>query len=102
MSKQGVNQGSRGRHPLVSLLRAIRKQHKMSQLRVEVCMELPINTLRHIERGRRPLPRRAHGLSLWIKRYLDCVKADTDERKQVVELMSRQILVEFSELLEDV
>jgi hypothetical protein len=73
----------------------------MSQLRVEVCMEIPIDTLRHMERGRRPLPPLEHGLSLWVKRYLDCVKADAEERQQVIDLMSRQILVEFSELLAD-
>ena len=65
-------------------------------------MGLPINTLRHIEKGRRPLPGLQSGLSGWVRRFLGCVGADPQERRQVLDVMSRQILAEFSELLDDV
>lgn len=101
MSEQTANRGGRGPHPLTALLQAIREKHKMSQLKVELCMELPVNTLRHLEKGRRSLPHLEHGLAAWVKRFLDCVKADPDERKQVLEVMSRQVLTDLSELLDD-
>lgn len=88
-------------HPLVAHLQGLRERHKMSQRKVERCMEITDDTLRHVEKGRRPLPRLEQGLAAWVNRFLQCIDATPEERKEVIELMSRQILLELSELLDD-
>lgn len=64
-------------------------------------MEITDDTLRHIEKGRRPLPRLEQGLAQWVHRFLLCVQATPEERRDVVELMSRQVLNELSYILDD-
>ncbi|HEV7128771.1 MAG TPA: hypothetical protein VGN32_15175 [Ktedonobacterales bacterium] len=76
-------------------------RHDTSQLVVETCMRIPVNTLRHIEKNRRALPKLEQGLAGWVKRFLDCVHATPQERATTIELMSRQVLRELSELLDD-
>lgn len=89
------------RDPLVEHLKALRERHNVSQRKLERCMEITDDTLRHIEKGRRPLPRLEQGLAQWINRFLRCVEATAEERHDVIELMSRQILHELSDLLDD-
>lgn len=85
---------------LVELLKAVRERHQISQRKVERCMEITDDTIRHIERGRRPLPRLDQGLAKWVNRFLQCVQATPEERRDVIELMSRQIIHELSDLLD--
>lgn len=102
MRKQGAITAVEQQTALVAVLQAIRQAHGVSQLKVEVAMGLPINTLRHIEKGRRQLPDLQNGLSRWVKEFLACVGATPQERKLVLDVLSRQILLEFSELLDEV
>ena len=88
--------------PFVNLLRTIREQHDVSQRRLAKCMRILAATYRHIERGRRPLPDFRHGLVAWIKRWEDCVGCTREERQEILDQLSRQILTEFSVLLDDV
>ncbi len=87
--------------PLVDLLKSIRKAHGISQEAIEDCMELPDGTYRHFERGRRKLPDYRSGLTAWIKKFEDCVTASSKERRQILELLSHEIVDQFSDLLDD-
>jgi transcriptional regulator with XRE-family HTH domain len=87
--------------PLVSLLKAIRRAHGISQRTLETRMGLPEATYRHIESGRRNLPDYRNGLVEWIKIFVNCVHATEDERRQIIELMSHEIVQQFSRLLDD-
>jgi hypothetical protein len=98
----GRDAGSRARHPLVVLIKTIRKRHPQISLPdIEVCMNIPIDTLRHIEKGRRPLPGLQDGLSKWIARFLDCVHATVEERQQVRLLAARVLLLEWGDELDE-
>lgn len=102
MSKQTNANAARGSHPLVVLLREIRERHPdVSLTEIEACMGIPFDTLRHIEKGRRPLPGLQDGLGRWILRLLDCIRATAEERAMVEVLLSRIILMEWSEDLGD-
>jgi hypothetical protein len=93
---------ARSSHPLVALLREIRERHpEVSLTEIEACMGIPFDTLRHIEKGRRPLPGLQDGLGRWILHLLDCVRATPEERAMVETLLSRIILMEWSEELGD-
>ena len=98
MSKQTNDHAARSSHPLVVLLKEIRERHpEVSLTDIEACMGIPFDTLRHIEKGRRPLPGLQDGLGRWILHLLDCVRATPDERGMVETLLSRIILMEWSE-----
>jgi hypothetical protein len=100
MSKQNNANAARSNHPLVVLLREIRERHsEVTLTEIEACMDIPFDTLRHIEKGRRPLPGLQDGLGRWILRMLDCVQATPEEREMVETLLSRIILMEWSEEL---
>lgn len=93
---------ARSSHPLVALLREIRERHpEVTLTEIEACMGIPFDTLRHIEKGRRPLPGLQDGLGRWILHLLDCVRATAEERAMVETLLSRVILMEWSEELGD-
>jgi hypothetical protein len=87
--------------PLVVLLIGIRKAHGLSQKAVEVGMHLPEGTIRHIEIGRRKLPDFQNGLIVWIRNFQACVHASELERKQILDLLSKEILKQFGDLLDD-
>jgi len=89
------------RQALVHLLRRVREAHGLSQADVEVCMGLAPDTYRHIERGRRLLPDLWHGLVEWVRQFEACVGATTDERKAILEALSRAIIDRLAELLDD-
>ncbi len=102
MSKEMNGAAARSSHPLVVLLREIRERHpEVTLTEIEACMGIPFDTLRHIEKGRRPLPGLQDGLGRWILRLLDCVRATPEERGMVETLLSRIILMEWSEELGD-
>jgi hypothetical protein len=102
MSKEMNGAAARSSHPLVVLLREIRERHpEVALTEIEACMGIPFDTLRHIEKGRRPLPGLQDGLGRWILRLLDCVRATPAERGMVETLLSRIILMEWSEELGD-
>jgi len=87
--------------PLVDLLKSIRTAHGISQEAIEECMQVPEGTYRHIERGRRNLPDYRSGLTTWIRQFENCVQASTKERAQILELLSHEIVKQFSDLLDD-
>jgi hypothetical protein len=94
----GKDAGRRAQHPLVVLLRTIRRRHKkISMLTIEACMEIPFGTLRHIEKGRRPLPGLQDGLSKWIEHFLNCVQATADEREHLRRLAARVLFLEWND-----
>jgi hypothetical protein len=88
--------GARREHPLVKLLRRIRRRHRKRQADIEACMELPSQALKHIENGHQRLPGLQAGPGLpigqWIERWLDCVKATKDEREQVRDVLMHELL----------
>lgn len=97
----GRNSSSRAKHPLVVLLKTIRAHHRDVSLPIiETCMGIPIDTLRHIEKGRRPLPGLQDGLSKWLEDFLHCVNATDAERQQVRSLAARALLLEWGETLD--
>lgn len=87
--------------PLVVLLVGIRKAHGLSQKALEEGMKLPEGTIRHIEIGRRRLPDFRQGLIAWIRNFQVCVNASERERKQILDLLSKEILKQFGGLLDD-
>ena len=87
--------------PLVRLLRRVRKKHKKSQASVEECMDLPVGTYRHIERGRRSLPDFRQNLVDWVRKFEECVEATREERREILDELSRSILDQFQRLLQD-
>ncbi len=98
MSKEMNGNAARSAHPLVVLLREIRERHpEVTLTEIEACMGIPFDTLRHIEKGRRPLPGLQDGLGRWILHLLDCMRATPEERQMVETLLSRIILMEWSE-----
>lgn len=88
--------------PLVRLLKRVRESHGVKLARLEECMHLPQGTYRHIERGRRRLPDFRQDLVPWIQSFENCVGATPEERKAILEKLSRQILDQFDVLLRDV
>jgi transcriptional regulator with XRE-family HTH domain len=88
--------------PLVRLLKRVREAHKVSQAYVDECMDLPENTYRHIERGRRPLPDFRHDLADWVQRFENCVGASKEERRAILQELSRSIVEQFERLLRDI
>lgn len=102
MSKQTDAHAVRSSHPLVVMLREIRERHpEVTLTEIEACMGIPFDTLRHIEKGRRPLPGLQDGLGRWILHMLDCMRATPEERQMVETLLSRIILMEWSEELSE-
>jgi len=89
------------RDPLVVQFKKIREAHKKTQSEIESCMKIPLDSYRHIERGRRPLPDFRTGLKQWVKDFVRCVEATDDERKQIHYLLSEQIVLQYSFLIED-
>jgi transcriptional regulator with XRE-family HTH domain len=88
--------------PVLALMKAIREAHGMTQLQVAMEMGIAEGTYRHIEKGRRPLPDIRNGvLGKWMRSFLDAVNATADERQYMKEVVSRQILHELSDLLDD-
>jgi len=88
--------------PLVRLLKRVRKAHNVTQAYVEECMQLPPDTYRHIERGRRALPDLRHDLVDWVQRFENCINASKEERREILEELSRSILDQFRRLLRDI
>lgn len=89
------------REPLVVLLKNIRTAHKCSQAAVADCMGIATDAYRHIERGRRPLPDFRHHLVAWVRDFEECVQASIEERKQLLTLLTDQVLRDFSILIDD-
>jgi DNA-binding XRE family transcriptional regulator len=87
--------------PLLALMKAIRQAHRMSQVQVAACMSIAEDTYRHIEKGRRPLPRIQRGFGRWIRSFLTCVGATPDEESRLRELAWRLFLQEWSHDLDD-
>lgn len=89
------------RDPLVALLKKVRERHGVTQAKLDEYMGLPPGTYRHIERERRPLPDYRGDLVDWIRQFEDCVQATREERKEILQVMSQQVLAEFDKLLRD-
>lgn len=87
--------------PLVTLLKEIRQSHKVSQRSLEACMDLPEDTYRHIETGRRRLPDFRNNLVGWVQNFANCVHANADERRRILDLVSREVIEQFSRVLDD-
>jgi hypothetical protein len=94
-----VARQARSNHPLVQRLKQLRKRHKKSLIDVEVCMGLPIGTLRLIEEGHRPLPpligRDGENFGEWYQRWLACVMPTDDEREEFDTLLMVVVLGRF-------
>ncbi|HEY7020891.1 MAG TPA: helix-turn-helix transcriptional regulator [Ktedonobacterales bacterium] len=87
---------------VLALMKAIREAHGMTQLQVAMEMGIAQDTYRHIEKGRRPLPDVRNGeLGKWMRSFLDAVDAAPDERQYMKEVVSRLVLHELSDLLDD-
>jgi hypothetical protein len=92
----------RQNHPLVKLMKEIRKRHKQALIDVETCMQqidpslASTQMLKKIEEGLRELPGLLGGsgppVSQWIQAWLQCVKATADERKAVEDLLTQIVL----------
>ena len=87
--------------PLVALLKEIRRSHKVSQRNLEACMELPEDTYRHIETGRRRLPDYRNNLVEWVQKFANCINANADERQRILDLMSTEVIEQFSRVLDN-
>src|SRR5579863_10727614 len=81
----------RKHHPLVQILRAIRKQHTLNQLEIEMCMKLTQDKLKHIEDGRDYLPGLQSGASedigRWLQKWMECVHVSIKEREEIEETL---------------
>ena len=96
----------RKNHPLVKLLRQIRRRHKKTQVDVEACMQeidaalISMRMLERIEGGRRDLPGMLGGtgppLSQWIQAWLRCVHASGAERDEVEAVLVAVLLGRLS------
>jgi hypothetical protein len=96
----------RKHHPLVKLLRKIRKHHKKAQVDIEACMQAidpqvaSMQMLKRIESGARELPGLLGGsgppLSQWIQAWLICVEATSTEREEVESLLVDVLLGRLS------
>jgi hypothetical protein len=65
-------------------------------------MGIRTDSLRHIEKGRRPLPDFLHGRIVWVRSYLKCVGATPNEEQEAISLASHEFLGQFEEWLHDV
>ena len=81
---------------LVRRLVSIRKEHRVSQMTLASRMGIRHDTLRHIEKGRRPLPDFMHGRIDWVRRYLKFVAATPEEEKEVLALTSHEFVDAFA------
>lgn len=94
--------------PLLRLLKQVREAHQVSQERVDECMDKPAGTYRHIEVGRRRLPDvfgdrdGRDDLVSWVFKFEDCVNATLEERRKVLETLSRGVVNSFALLLHDI
>jgi hypothetical protein len=88
--------------PLMGILKRIRVAHGMSQSALEECMDLPHDTYRHVENGRRALPDMKHGLGAWVQAFEACVGPTTEEHETIVHVLSRSILDQLAVLLQDI
>jgi hypothetical protein len=96
----------RKHHPLVNLLRKVRKHHKKAQVDIEACMQAidpkvaSMQMLKRIESGARELPGLLGGsgppLSQWIQAWLTCVEATGTEREEVESLLVDVLLGRLS------
>ncbi len=86
---------------LVKQLKRVREAHGVSQRNVEDCMEMARDQYRHIEKGRRKLPKLEDGLTAWVRRFEDCVDATQAERGAIFEVLRQRVVSEFSALLDD-
>lgn len=59
------------------------------------------DSLRHIERGRRPLPDFLHGRIKWVRQYLTCISATADEEKEALSLATHSFVEQFADWLRD-
>lgn len=59
-------------------------------------MGIPLQTLKQIEEGYRPLPGLqedpGEAISVWIQKWFDCVHATDDERTYVEDLLKAAVL----------
>ena len=86
---------------LLKRLTAIRRAHGSSQLVVATCMGIHPDSLRHIESGLRPIPDFQHGRITWIRRFLKCAEATTEEEREALLLASDSFLRQFGDWLRD-
>ena len=95
-SSKRVNHSKRRSHPVVLALRDIRERHDRTSSDVEGCMGIPIQTLKQIEEGYRPLPGLQEdpgaAISIWIQKWFDCVGVTDDERTRVEDLLETAVL----------
>lgn len=93
----------RRNHPLVKRMQEIRKRHGVALVEVEGCMQIPYQTLRQIEEGRRPLPPLISNtgtmFSEWFASWLRCVGCSDAERFELEDLLMHIVLGRSSRLL---
>jgi len=89
----------RRKHPLIKLMRKIRKQHKLALTDVEARMGIPFQTLKQIEEGRRPLPglveQSGASLGRWMQNWMSVIGVTNEERQEVEGLLMDLILDRF-------
>jgi len=68
-------------------------------------MDIPVQTLKQIEEGRRPLPGLQEdpgdAISVWIQKWFACVGVSDDERTYVEDLLETAVLGRLRERLID-
>ncbi len=86
---------------LVRKLVKLRNKYGRSQEYVAFKMGIFPDTLRHIEKGRRPMPDFAHGRVEWIHAYLVAVGASEEEQEEVIKNIADLLAGEFTEWLRE-
>jgi transcriptional regulator with XRE-family HTH domain len=90
------------KEPLTNVLADIRQSHHLSQKEVEILMEVPEGTIRHIEAGRRSPPDFSHGRVAWARKFMRCVQATKEEEIRVHDVLTREILQQFSKWVAEI
>jgi transcriptional regulator with XRE-family HTH domain len=87
------------RDPIIQVIREVREANHKSQQDIADCMGVAKDHFRHIEAGRRPLPDLQHGLTLWVRSFEECAQASAEERQRIYDILWRQVVEQFSDLL---
>jgi hypothetical protein len=82
-------------------MKALRKRSGLSIGDVERCMKIPKDTYRHIERRRRPLPTVDRGLIEFVRTYLGCVGATSEDEKEAFQLATHSVVEQFADWMRD-